>query len=358
MDRVSDGYELRFAEVRSEGRRLTGVAVPYSTPARIGEFTEQFMPGAFGDVRSLDVILNRQHDRRVPLARTGGGGLVLTDGPDALRMEATLPGTRDADDALELVRRGVLRGLSVEFRNLRDSWSGNLRTVHQARLGGIGLVDRPAYPTGVEARQRERTFLAGRYDFRSRRTVRDRGRDRKVEYLPGSMDFAIDDPDREIAVRLGRRGPVMASKQAGSLGLRAGKQFFDFVFPDAPSVSHIADFVSLLRAGQIRPGLDFVTRIPPSSVVPGAVQLIPEPGNPGVNIQQIGSAVLRSVAILAVQSPGVRSAVSMVSAGDLGGAMAAARKLFDSDFDKLAGKLIGLRNLPEVPERRSVAWRL
>ena len=30
-------------------------------------------------------------------------------------MTATLPKTRDADDVLELVRTGVLRGLSLEF---------------------------------------------------------------------------------------------------------------------------------------------------------------------------------------------------------------------------------------------------
>ena len=200
-------FEHRFTEFRAEGRTLRGVVVPYGTPARIGNFSERFEPGAFGDVGDLDVILNVQHSRRRPLARTGGGGLVLTDGPEALRMTAKLPETRDADDALALVKSGVLRGLSVEFKSLRDSWSDSLRTVHRAALGGIGLVDRPAYPTGVEARQGAGTFLAGRYSYDSRRVIRDRGKVRKRQYVPGSLKFAIDDPLREVTARLGRNGP-------------------------------------------------------------------------------------------------------------------------------------------------------
>ena len=53
----------------------------------IYDFREEFQAGAFGSVSALDVILNRQHDRRMPLARTGGGGLVLTDSTaSALRL--------------------------------------------------------------------------------------------------------------------------------------------------------------------------------------------------------------------------------------------------------------------------------
>ena len=64
----------------------------------------------------LDVILNIQHDRGKPIARTDGGGLVLTDSPQSLRIAATLNETRQCEDVLTLVRDRVLRGLSVEFR--------------------------------------------------------------------------------------------------------------------------------------------------------------------------------------------------------------------------------------------------
>ena len=115
---------------------------------------ERFEPGAFGDLSGADVILNRQHLRAAPLARTGGGGLTLADGPDALRMSADLPETREAADALTLVRAGILRGLSVEFRALRERIERGVRVIVRAKLIRIGLVDEPAYKgAGVEARQ-------------------------------------------------------------------------------------------------------------------------------------------------------------------------------------------------------------
>ena len=117
------------------------------------------MPGAFGDVAAADVILNSHHDRARPLARTGGAGLVLEDSADALTMTATLPKTRDADDVLELVRTGVLRGLSLEFQGAcrtNGIGSGSGGGDRAGAVGWVAVVDRPAYPeSGIEARARK-----------------------------------------------------------------------------------------------------------------------------------------------------------------------------------------------------------
>ena len=147
--------EFRFAELRAEdGRRLSGVAVRYGDEARLPWGRERIRAGAFVDGRLEDVVLNRQHDRARPLARTGGGGLVLEDGPEALRMTATLPSTRDGDDVLALVRAGVLRGLSIEFMAREERLDGDVRIVERASLVGLAVVDRPAYPDAlVQARQ-------------------------------------------------------------------------------------------------------------------------------------------------------------------------------------------------------------
>ncbi len=59
--------------------------------------SEQFMPGS---MRFDDVVLNRQHQRTAPLARTGGGGLALTDTPTELRLAATLADTQDGRDVV------------------------------------------------------------------------------------------------------------------------------------------------------------------------------------------------------------------------------------------------------------------
>ena len=159
--------ERRFVEMRAEGRVLSGVAVVYGSEARIFDFKERFEPGAFGDASSLDVILNRQHQRAVPLARTGGGGLVLQDSAERLEIRAELPATRDADDVLALVEAGVLRGLSLEFRAVTERWSGNVRTIEKALLFGVGVVDRPAYPNSAVqvAKRYKREAVEGRTDF-------------------------------------------------------------------------------------------------------------------------------------------------------------------------------------------------
>lgn len=150
-----DMNELRFCEIRAAGERgLAGTAVPYETDAEMPWGRERIARGAFTPIG--DVILNAMHDRQTPLARTGGGGLELTDTAAGLELHATLPRTRAADDVLELVRSGVLRGLSIEFRATSERFTGplqDLRVIEKAELHGVGVVDTPAYPSAlVEAR--------------------------------------------------------------------------------------------------------------------------------------------------------------------------------------------------------------
>ena len=90
--------EKRYSNLSlDDGRRLVGTVMPYNVPSDIGGgLLELFRPGAFGDVAGLDLILNRQHERPRPLARTGGGGLTFVDSDAALSMAAVLPNTQDA----------------------------------------------------------------------------------------------------------------------------------------------------------------------------------------------------------------------------------------------------------------------
>ena len=112
---------------------------------------ERFEAGAFGDVSQLDLILNLQHDRGIEIARTGGGGLTVTDSPMQLDIRADLD--REDPDALRTLRKvknNILRGLSVEFmplkHRLEPGGDGSYTVVHeQAELRGAGVVDRPQY---------------------------------------------------------------------------------------------------------------------------------------------------------------------------------------------------------------------
>ena len=147
--------EVRAAE-DADSRILEGVVVRYGDLATIrGGIRERFAPGAFQG-RMDDVVLNVQHQRGVPIARTGAG-LALEDSADALEVRADLPVTAAGSEALAMVRGGILRGLSVEFRAVREAMEGGVRVIREAWLDAIGVVDKAAYPAStVEARHLER----------------------------------------------------------------------------------------------------------------------------------------------------------------------------------------------------------
>lgn len=140
--------ERRFAAFRAEGGIVSGIAVPYGIPSQIGSFHETVLAGAFGTLG--EVRLNIQHDRARAIAvNREGGGLVLTDGADALRARVELPEHGEGPALRELIGRGVVAGFSVEMRVAKDRWEGRARTVERARLVGLALVDQPAHEGAV-----------------------------------------------------------------------------------------------------------------------------------------------------------------------------------------------------------------
>ena len=133
------------AEVTND-LQLSGTAIRYGDVATLPFGKEAIDSGAFGSLDDSDLILNRQHDRGKPLARTGGGGLVIEDSSTELKLRADLPDTEPAREAITLVRSGVLRGFSIEFRANREYVKDRIVHVADATLVGIALVDKPAYP--------------------------------------------------------------------------------------------------------------------------------------------------------------------------------------------------------------------
>ena len=154
--------ERRFCELRAEGHAgIQGEAIVYSDIAVFPWGRERIEAGAFAPLG--DVILNRQHDRKTPLARTGGGGLALHDTATALAIRAELPDTQAANDTLKLVKAKILRGLSIEFHARQERQEGDLRIIERAELVGVGVVDSPQYPKSlIEARAKELRARSGR----------------------------------------------------------------------------------------------------------------------------------------------------------------------------------------------------
>ena len=79
----------------------------------------------------------------------------MTDDEEALRTEVTLPDTSSGrDTAVELAQR-ILRGLSLEFRAIKDDVTDKgHRIITEARMYGFGVVDKPAYPGSVATMKR------------------------------------------------------------------------------------------------------------------------------------------------------------------------------------------------------------
>ena len=292
--------EFRYAEFGGvEGRTVTGTAIRYGDVARTLTGKEQFQPGAFGDVAALDSILHWQHERARPLARTGGGGLVLTDSPEALEIAAELPETADGDDALTLIDKKILRGFSLEFHSLRERYAGDTRIIERAALPGVGLVDKPSYPmsTILEVRA-DGDGLRGEFRYDADSIVSDTGKVRKERIKPGAFTYALEQPDREISLVLGGHDKPLASKQAGSLILKDTPTALRFEVKRLPKTSYAGDFLSLLRAGSIAPGVIALFSRTPKTINPNADYEEEEKGNPGVFRRVINSGVLSALAIL------------------------------------------------------------
>ena len=236
--------ERRFAELRQgPGRTLEGVAIRYGDVAPMPWGAERFEAGAFGDVGNADVILNVQHSRERPIARTGGGGLVLADTPDALTIRADLPVTRESDDALALVRAGVLRGLSVEFRPVAERLEADVRVIERAALAAVAVVDTGAYPgSTVEARaRRRRKTLAA--DIPAGRKVEcrcARAACRFAEYSAELMEDAFDRAFSEARLILFAENysAPLASVSRGTLR-RSGALSVEADLPEGPAADSV-----------------------------------------------------------------------------------------------------------------------
>ena len=228
--------ERRFAELRQEGgRRLSGVAIRYGDAAILPWGRERIEPGAFAPIG--DVILNASHDRTAPLARTGGGGLVLEDSARELAIRAELPGTRAADDMLELVRAGVMRGLSIEFRAVAERMESGVRVIERAKLSGVAVVDTPAYPASeVEARRRggrrrggRRTWIKSgiKYGIKAHCACLD-GECGEVLFRPEALEVV----DSTIAT-VGRATESVGSVRGGTLRVRNTRERLELEIDDA-----------------------------------------------------------------------------------------------------------------------------
>ena len=163
---------------------------------------------------------------------------------------------------------------------------------YDVSFGSVSLPGERLTQPPLEVR-REGFFnvIRGFFPYNSRGVIADRGPVRKEEFAPGSFDFAVNDPEREITLLYGHtfNDPV-ASKHAGNLNLQSNPDglAFEARLPDSLSQSQrtVVDLLRRKLIGGLSPGF----RIPPVSAVAEPVALVPE--RPGVSVRRVKQAVL------------------------------------------------------------------
>jgi HK97 family phage prohead protease len=152
-------------QIRSDGRTVVGIAVPFDAPTQIreatGSFVETFRRGAFARTireRLTSIKFLAQHDRRaLPLGRL----TAAREDHAGLWIEARVSKTAAGDEALELINDGALDGLSVGFEPVRDNWSPKKDRVErlEVKLREVSAVSFPAYTEALIAGVRSQTPL-------------------------------------------------------------------------------------------------------------------------------------------------------------------------------------------------------
>lgn len=142
------------AELRvdaSDGRVLTGLAVPYDTITMKGPYPggERFARGSFKRTIKNQAgrlpKLFRHHDHSQAI----GTAIEMRDTDEGLLASWRVADTPAGNAALQEVREGVLDALSVGFQAVREAAVGGVREVREARLLEVSLTPVPSYDGAV-----------------------------------------------------------------------------------------------------------------------------------------------------------------------------------------------------------------
>ena len=133
----SFAVELREDETRQSPGRLVGTALTYGE--RASDRAEVFEAGAL-TWDPAGIVVNRQHARTAPIMRVVPEVRGL-----AVVIDAPLPDTLIGRDTAAEVRAGLFRGLSIEFKAVRQAYRNGIRYIQEAGLFAVGLVDTPSY---------------------------------------------------------------------------------------------------------------------------------------------------------------------------------------------------------------------
>jgi HK97 family phage prohead protease len=136
-----------------DGRTIDLRIVPYNTPAQVADpphfrpYQESWLPGVFerqmNAVNRVKVLLNFEHE--AGLRGVVGHGVSLQDHQDGPQGTFRVHANSDGDKALELVREGLLTGISMEAIPLSSRRVGDVVERVRAHLDKVALCRFPAF---------------------------------------------------------------------------------------------------------------------------------------------------------------------------------------------------------------------
>ena len=148
-DEIRMKIECREDEARVGPGRLVGTIMRYGE--RATDRAEVFEPGSL-KWPDAGVVLNRQHSRAAPILR-----FVPQVEGDEVNLDVAIPDSSAGRDAAVEIRAGLFKGLSIEFRAVRQSVISGVRRISEAVLSGAAIVDSPSYSgSSVEIRTKQK----------------------------------------------------------------------------------------------------------------------------------------------------------------------------------------------------------
>ena len=144
-DEIRMKIEIRADEARLGPGRIFGTIMRYGE--RATDRAEVFEPGSL-KWPDAGVVLNRQHSRAAPILR-----FVPQVEGNEVQLDVEIPDSSAGRDAAVEIRSGLFKGLSIEFRAVRQTIVSGIRRIAEATLTGAAIVDAGSYEAAtVEVR--------------------------------------------------------------------------------------------------------------------------------------------------------------------------------------------------------------
>lgn len=191
MNKIRRYADIEFRnEDNKEGRTVAGRAAVFNVEQDLGWYTEVIDEHALDGADMTETILNFNHNDDIVLAGVKNGSLILDVAYGGLDQQADIIDTTQGNDALKLVRAGLINKMSFAFTIAEDEWSERdgkdyRKILKIDKVYDVSLVVFPAYPqtyVGAMRKSEEPDELVKKHLLRKEQ-------DKRMEAILNGKDF-------------------------------------------------------------------------------------------------------------------------------------------------------------------------